>query len=229
MWLIRYLNLFRTNTILSHLPCWHRSGRLFQAPIRTLLLTDNRSSWTTFGQMAEMANDPDSQYFEVLKNGVPLRVREPPLKSPGIWPTKEELKGESPLDAALEDPRGRGNYASAETFRGYSEDIFGGTGYGHGTWSRKRHPSVDVAYRNYAQVLWQLLMKETRFVPSMMDLGEVQMPTSRPTPTNALQPPQSWTASMAFTGCRHHRKSLATRNSPMHIGIGPNKMTSGCS
>ena len=67
-----------------------------------------------------LANDPDSQYFEVLKNGVPLGVREPPLKSPGIWPTKEELKGESPLDAALEDPRGRGNYASAEI---HSEDI----------------------------------------------------------------------------------------------------------
>ena len=73
---------------------------------------------------------------------------------------------------------------------------------------RKRHPSVDVAYRNYAQVLWQLLMKETRFVPSMMDLGEVQMPTSRPTPTNALQPPQSWTASTAFTGTAS-RHSLA--------------------
>ena len=57
--------------------------------------------------MAEMANDPDSQYFEVLKNGVPLGVKEPPLKSPGIWPTKEELKGESPSDGALEDPRGR--------------------------------------------------------------------------------------------------------------------------
>ena len=70
--------------------------------------------------MAEMANDPDSQYFEVLKNGVPLGVREPPLKSPGIWPTKEELKGESPLDGTLEDPRGRGNYASAEI---HAEDI----------------------------------------------------------------------------------------------------------
>ena len=58
--------------------------------------------------------------IEVLKNGVPLGVKEPPLKSPGIWPTKEELKGESPLDGALEDPRGRGNYASAEI---HAEDI----------------------------------------------------------------------------------------------------------
>ena len=70
--------------------------------------------------MAEMANDPDSEYFEVLKNGVPLGVKEPPLKSPGIWPTKEELKGESPSDGALEDPRGRGNYTSAEL---HAEDI----------------------------------------------------------------------------------------------------------
>ena len=115
--------------------------------------------------------------------------------------------------------------------------IFGRPFWRNGIWTwslvpilpRKRHPSVDVAYRNYAQALWQLSMKETKFVPSMMDLGEVQMPTSRPIPTNALQPPQSWTASTAFTGFRRHRRNLATRNSPMHIGIGPNKMTSGCS
>ena len=69
---------------------------------------------------AEMANDPDSQYFEVLKNGVRLGVKEPPPKSPRIWPTKEELKGESPSDGALKDPRGRGNYASAEL---HAEDI----------------------------------------------------------------------------------------------------------
>ena len=156
--------------------------------------------------MAEMANDPDSQYFEVLKNGVPLGVRQPPLKSPGIWPTKEELKGESPLDGALEDPRGRGNYASAEI---HAEDI-------RKTFLEERDMDMvlgpltaqEAAYRNYAQALWQLSMKETKFVPSMMDLGEVQMPTSRPIPTNALQPPQSWTASTAFTGCRRHRRNL---------------------
>ena len=70
--------------------------------------------------MAEMANDPDSECFEILKNGVPLGVKEPPLKSPGIWPTKEELKGESPSDGALEDSKGRGNYTSAEL---HAEDI----------------------------------------------------------------------------------------------------------
>ena len=56
--------------------------------------------------MAEMANDPDSEYFEILKNGVPLGVKEPPLKSPGIWPTKEELKGESPSHGAQKGSHG---------------------------------------------------------------------------------------------------------------------------
>ena len=169
--------------------------------------------------MAEMANDPDSQYFGVLKNGVPLGVKEPPLKSPGIWPTKEELKGESPSDGALEDPRGRGNYASAEI---HSEDI-------RKTFLEEREPSVDVAYQNYAQALWRPLMKETRFAPSITDPGEVPMHTSRPIQKNALQLLQSWTASMAFIGCRRHRRNRVTRSSPTHTGIGPNRMTSGCS
>ena len=182
--------------------------------------------------MAEMANDPDSQYFEVLKNGVPLGVKEPPLKSPGIWPTKEELKGESPSDGALEDPRGRGNYASAEL---HAEDI-------QKTFleerdldmvigplpPRKRRPSVDVTYQNYAQALWQPLMKETRFEPSMMAPGEEPMHTSRFIQKNALRPPQSWTVFTASTGCKRHRRSRDTRSSPTHTGIGPNRMTSGC-
>ena len=82
-------------------------------------LTDNHSSWTTFGQWQRWLVIQTSNTLR-LKTGVPLGVKEPPLKSPGIWPTKEELKGESPLDGALEDPRGRGNYASAEI---HSDDI----------------------------------------------------------------------------------------------------------
>ena len=94
---------------------------------------------------------------------------------------------------------------------------------------RRPHPSVDVTHQNYAQALWQLLMKETRFALSMMDPGEVPMHTSRPIQKNALQPLQSWTPSTAFTGCRRHKKNRVTRSSPTHIGIGPNRMTSGCS
>ena len=47
--------------------------------------------------MAEMAGDPDFQYFEILKTGVPLGVKEPPLKSPRHLAHQRRAKrGESP-------------------------------------------------------------------------------------------------------------------------------------
>ena len=140
------------------------------------------------------------------------------MKSPGIWPTKEELKGESPR--ALEDPRGRGNYASAEI---HSDDIR--KTFGIWIWSlaplllRRRHPSVDVTYQNYAQVLWPLSMKETRSAPSTMAPGEVPMHTFRPIQKNAPQPLQSWTASTAFTGCRRHKKNRDTKAPLCRLGL----------
>ena len=82
--------------------------------------------------MAEMAGDPDFQYFEILKTGVPLGVKEPPLKSPGIWPTKEELKGER---WSLGGPPRTGELCfSRDPFGRYPKDFFGGTGYGYGPW-----------------------------------------------------------------------------------------------
>ena len=90
---------------------------------------------------------------------------------------------------------------------------------------RRRHPSVDVTYQNYAQVLWPLSQDPHH----LRWLLGVPMHTFRPIQKNAPQPLQSWTASTAFTGCRRHKKNRDTRSSPMHIGIGPNRMTSGCS
>ena len=180
--------------------------------------------------MAEMANDPDSQYFEVLKNGVPLGVKEPPLKSPGIWPTKEELKGESPLDGALEDPRGRGNYASVEDIR-----------------------KTFLEERDMDMVLGPLTAQETASIcgcdipelcPGPMaaidegdkmrtiydgSWGGANAHIQANTEERTIQPLQSWTASTAFTGCRRHRRNRVTRSSPTHTGIGPNRMTNGCS
>ena len=40
--------------------------------------------------MAQWANDLDAEFCTALKNGVPLGVDSPVLRSPGIWPTKEE-------------------------------------------------------------------------------------------------------------------------------------------
>ena len=161
MSLTRYWNPFtaRINTILSLLTCWCRSDHLFQVPIRIPSLKGQPFFLDHLRTMAEMANDPDSQYFEVLKNGVPLGVKEPPLKSPGIWPTKEELKGESPSGGGIGGPkRTRKLCISGAPCRGHPENIFGRKGPGHGHWSplppRKRRPSVDVTYQNYAQALW---------------------------------------------------------------------------
>ena len=44
--------------------------------------------------LAKLAEDRDSEYCTTLKHGVPLGVDTPVLRSPNIWPTKEELKGE---------------------------------------------------------------------------------------------------------------------------------------
>ena len=51
--------------------------------------------------LASLAGDPDWEFPLTLKEGVPLGVSDPTLTSPGVWPTKEELKGEAWLG---EDP-----------------------------------------------------------------------------------------------------------------------------
>ena len=52
----------------------------------------------------------------ILQKGVPLGVEEPTLTSPGVWPTKEELKGFPDEYEELAPPVGRHNYDSAEDF-----------------------------------------------------------------------------------------------------------------
>ena len=51
--------------------------------------------------LASLSGDPDWEFPLTLKEGVPLGVSDPTLTSPGVWPTKEELKGEAWLG---EDP-----------------------------------------------------------------------------------------------------------------------------
>ena len=43
--------------------------------------------------VAWLAGDPDWQFQDSLKSGVPLGVDDPPLCSPGIWPSKDEMRG----------------------------------------------------------------------------------------------------------------------------------------
>ena len=60
--------------------------------------------------------DPDHQFPRDLEQGFPLRVTDPPLALPGIWPLKKELSGEEPEFQELPHPTGRGNYPSADHF-----------------------------------------------------------------------------------------------------------------
>ena len=59
--------------------------------------------------LAEAGGDADAAYPTRVAKGVPLGVTTPTWTSPGIWPTKEELKGESPLWEDLLIPMGRDN------------------------------------------------------------------------------------------------------------------------
>ena len=52
---------------------------------------------TLISRLAKASGDPDWKYPLTLQEGVPIGVDEPTLTSPGVWPTKEELRG-SPDD-----------------------------------------------------------------------------------------------------------------------------------
>ena len=64
--------------------------------------------------VAKQLQDADQDYPLTVKEGVALGVTTPTLTSPGIWPTKAELKGEDPTLIDLPYPTGRANYSSAE-------------------------------------------------------------------------------------------------------------------
>lgn len=68
-------------------------------------------------ELAKSGRDPDWKYPQDQQVGVPLGVTTPTWSSPGIWPSKDELRG---MDLDMEDldhPLGRDNYKSAEDFR----------------------------------------------------------------------------------------------------------------
>ena len=83
------------------------------ARARTSLTRDNLEA---IHDLAKQTNDADQDYPLTLWGGVPLGVSEPTLISPGIWPTKTELKGEDPTQDLLPPPVGRDNYSSADQF-----------------------------------------------------------------------------------------------------------------
>ena len=74
--------------------------------------------------LASLSGDPDWEFPLTLKEGVPLGVSDPTLTSPGIWPTKEELKGEAWLGEDPPPPVAHDNYPTAELFAEEIESTF---------------------------------------------------------------------------------------------------------
>ena len=74
--------------------------------------------------LASLSGDPDWEFPLTLKEGVPLGVSDPTLTSPGVWPTKEELKGEAWLGEDPPPPVAHDNYPTAERFAEEIESTF---------------------------------------------------------------------------------------------------------
>ena len=73
---------------------------------------------------ASLSGDPVWEFPLTLKEGVPLGVSDPTLTFPGVWPTKEELKGEAWLGEDPPPPVAHDNYPTAELFAKEIESTF---------------------------------------------------------------------------------------------------------
>ena len=74
--------------------------------------------------LASLSGDPDWEFPLTLKEGVPLKVSDPTLTFAGVWPTKEELKGEAWLREDPPPPVAHDNYPTAELFAKEIESTF---------------------------------------------------------------------------------------------------------
>ena len=74
--------------------------------------------------LARSLQDPDWECPKVLKEGVPLGVTSPTLRTPDVWPTKEELRGEEDPYPEYPPLQGRDNYPSANEFTKKIEATF---------------------------------------------------------------------------------------------------------
>ena len=67
----------------------------------------------TMAKLAYMNDDPDCDYPHLVADGVNLGVDEDIAPSPGIWPSKEEMRGMPTEDEQLPPPTRHDNYPSA--------------------------------------------------------------------------------------------------------------------
>ncbi|CAE7365451.1 AHNAK, partial [Symbiodinium sp. CCMP2592] len=73
--------------------------------------------------LVELAEDPDRDFLQHLREGVPLGVDGPTGPHPNFWPSKQEL-GNAPKDLEPPAPTTADNYPSAEVFEDTIEKTF---------------------------------------------------------------------------------------------------------
>lgn len=74
--------------------------------------------------MAAHADDPDWEYPLLVEHGAPLGVDTPPLRSPGIWPTTEEINNDYEHDETPAPPKQASNYSSADEYQKAIRDTY---------------------------------------------------------------------------------------------------------
>ena len=169
--------------------------------------------------LASLSGDPDWEFPLTLKEGVLLGVSDPTLTSPGVWPTKEELKGEAWLGEDPPPPVAHDNYPTAELFAEEIESTF---------YEERALDMVDGPFtrseaaercRCKPEELcpnpWQGLMSRTRSGRSTMAQKGEQTHTSRL--TQRRRPLHRWseTASTPSTGSGQRRAT------PIYFGPRP--------
>ena len=155
--------------------------------------------------LASLSGDPDWEFPLTLKEGVPLGVSDPTLTSPGVWPTKEELKGEAWLGEDPPPPVAHDNYPTANQPFTRNEPWTWWTGP---SLAPRRQRGAAANRRNFARAPLQGLMSRTRSGRSTMAQKGEQTRTSRL--TRRRRPPHRWleTASMPSTGSGQRRTIL---------------------
>ena len=141
-----------------------------------------------------------------------MGVSDPTLTSSGVWPTKEELKGEAWVGEDPPPPVAHDNYPTAELFAKEIESTFyeeRALDMVDGPFTRSEAAERSAANRtNSARAPLQGLMSQTRSGRSTMAQKGEQTRTSRL--TRRRRPPHRWleTASMPSTGLGQRRTIL---------------------
>ena len=169
--------------------------------------------------LASLSGDPDWEFPLTLKEGVPLGVSDPTLTSPGVWPTKEELKGEAgwgktPPRQWLMITTQRLNSLPRKSNQPFTRNEPWTWWTGPSLAPRRRRGAV-ANRRNFARAPLQGLMSRTRSGRSTMAQKGEQTHTSRL--TQRRRPLHRWseTASTPSTGSGQRRAT------PIYFGPRP--------